>query len=85
MKATSKCISERALGADQAIVLVLLDVTLGDEMAGLALARRIRQHHPAVKVLLTAAVDFDSGDIAILAKPFRLLDLFVRIEATLKA
>src|SRR6476620_6519233 len=56
VEAFSGAEAERALGADDRIALVLLDVTVGGEMAGLELARSIRRHHPAVKVLLTAAV-----------------------------
>jgi DNA-binding response OmpR family regulator len=77
--------ARRALHADDSIALVVMDVKLGDELSGLELARWIRTHRPAAKVLLTAAVAPESDDIAILSKPFRPLDLFVRVEAMLKS
>jgi CheY-like chemotaxis protein len=75
--------ARRALHADDEIALVVMDVKLGDELNGLDLARWIRAHRPAAKVLVTAAVAPDSDDITILAKPFRPLELFVLVEAML--
>ncbi|HAI58755.1 MAG TPA: DNA-binding response regulator [Xanthomonadaceae bacterium] len=71
-----------ALLASQAINLVVLDVNLPYE-DGLAIARRLRQSHPAVKiVMLTArvrAVDrtagYDAGADVYLTKPTNVAEL----------
>ena len=76
--------ARRALHAEDSIALVLLDITMAGEMNGLVLARWIQVHHPRSKVLVTAAVHPD-GDVPILAKPFRPVDLLLRIEAILRS
>lgn len=83
VEAFSEDDARRALQADRRIALVLLDATVGGNQRGLALARWIRGHHPAMKLLLTAAVAPSADDIPVLDKPYRPLELLRHIDALL--
>ena len=75
----------RVLQADRRIALVLLDVNVGGSQRGLALARRIKDHYPEMKLLLTAAVAPTADDIPVLDKPYRPIELLQHIDALLTA
>ena len=83
VEAFSEAEARRALHADRRIALVLLDVNVGGEQSGLALARWIGGHYPQTKLLLTAAVAPAADGIPVLAKPYRPLDLLQHIDALL--
>lgn len=85
VEAFSEAEARRALRGDRRIALVLLDVNVGSDQRGLALARWIRDHHPEMKLLLTAAVAPAADGIPVLAKPYRPLELLQHIDALLKA
>jgi len=85
VEAFSEADARRALQADRRIALVLLDVNVGGNQHGLILARWIRGHHPALKLLLTAAVAPNAGGIPVLDKPYRPLELLQHIDALLSA
>jgi DNA-binding response OmpR family regulator len=85
IEAFSEADARRALQADRRIVLVLLDVNVGGDQNGLALAHWIRGHHPEMKLLLTAAVAPTAAGIPVLDKPYRPLELLHHIDALLTA
>ena len=85
VEAFSEADARRALQADRRIALVLLDVNVGGNQHGLALAHWIRGHHPDMKLLLTAAVVPTADGIPVLAKPYRPLELLQHIDALLTA
>ena len=85
VEAFSEAEARRALQVDRRIALVLLDVNVGGNQHGLALARWIKGHHPEMKLLLTAAVAPSADDIPVLAKPYRPLELLQHIDALLTA
>ena len=85
VEAFSEADARRALQADRRIALVLLDVNVGGNQRGLALARWIRGHHPEMKLLLTAAVAPMADGIPVLDKPYRPLELLQHIDALLAA
>jgi len=85
VEAFSEADARRALQADRRIALVLLDVNVGGNQHGLALAHWIRGHHPDMKLLLTAAVAPMADGIPVLAKPYRPLELLQHIDALLTA
>jgi DNA-binding response OmpR family regulator len=85
VEAFSEADARRALQADRRIALVLLDVNVGGNQRGLALARWIRGHHPEMKLLLTAAVAPMADGIPVLDKPYRPLELLQHIDALLTA
>ena len=85
VEAFSEADARRALQADRRIALVLLDVNVGGNQHGLALARWIRGRHPEMKLLLTAAVAPMADGIPVLAKPYRPLELLQHIDALLTA
>jgi CheY-like chemotaxis protein len=59
--------------------LVLSDIVMAGELDGLGLARKIRQTHPNLPVLLatgySSAAERLSGEFPILAKPYQMNDL----------
>ncbi|HYJ98829.1 MAG TPA: response regulator, partial [Burkholderiaceae bacterium] len=78
------------LMAADAPLLVMLDLGLGDE-DGLAIARRLREHHRCGLVILTGrsdAVDkivgLEVGADDYVTKPFDLRELLARIKAVLR-
>jgi DNA-binding response OmpR family regulator len=77
--------ARRALHADRRIALVLLDMDVGRDQPGLALARWIKRHHQDMKLLLTAAVAPTAEGIPILIKPYRPLELLQHLDALLQA
>jgi len=85
VEAFSEAEARRALQVDRRIALVLLDVNVGGNQHGLALARWIRGHHPEMKLLLTAAVAPTADGIPVLDKPYRPLELLQHIDALLTA
>lgn len=85
VEAFSEAEARKALRADRRISLVLLDVNVGGDQRGLALARWIRDHHPQTKILLTAAVAPTADGIPVLDKPYRPLELLQHIDALLRA
>jgi CheY-like chemotaxis protein len=85
VEAFNEAEARRALQADQAIALVLLDVNVGGDQHGLELARSIQECHPETKVLLAAAVAPEADGISVLEKPFRPLDLLQHVDVLLKA
>ena len=85
VEAFSEADAHRVLHADQRISLVLLDVNIGGNQRGLALAQWVKAHHRETKVLLAAAVAPEAEGISVLDKPYRPLDLLQHIDALLKA
>jgi DNA-binding response OmpR family regulator len=62
----------------------MLDVNLPDG-DGVALARRLREECPAVRVLLTSGAEghLASGDFAFISKPFGIRSLSSAVRAAL--
>jgi DNA-binding response OmpR family regulator len=85
VEAFNEAEARRALHADQSIALVLLDMNVGGNQHGLELARWIQASHPETKVLLAAAVAPEADGIPVLDKPFRPLDLFLHVDALMRA
>jgi DNA-binding response OmpR family regulator len=81
--------AERLLAAGESVEIVFSDIDLGREADGFALARRIREHHPDVRILLVSGVQRPVGeserlcDGPFMTKPYSYVELAVNIEALL--
>jgi DNA-binding NtrC family response regulator len=89
LEATSAADVERALGAEDGLRAVLLDVHLGTDN-GLAVAKAIRATHPEIGVALFTGSMERSGDWrgvaeGFLSKPFTLEDLSATVRRLVQA
>lgn len=83
--------AERLLAAGEPVEVVFSDIDLGREADGLALARRIRERHPDVRILLVSGVHRPVGeserlfDGPFMTKPYSYVELAANIEALILA
>jgi DNA-binding response OmpR family regulator len=83
--------AERLLAAGEPVEVVFSDIDLGGEADGLALARRIREHHPDIRILLVSGGQRPVGeserlsDGPFMTKPYSYVELAVNIEALVLA
>ena len=79
------------LGTDQKVDLLFSDIVMPRGISGVHLARQARKRRPDLKVLLTsgyseetlAKPSYSHDEFPLLAKPYRVGDLTVRVRALL--
>ena len=82
---TSADQAQMILDSGAAIDILFSDIRMPGSLDGLQLARWVRQHYPAVSIILqTGFSNADTGEFQVLRKPFTPDELCARLRAAIQ-